>query len=183
MRLPVLPTLVVVAAVATMIALGVWQLQRRAEKQALLATYAAAQGLPPIAWPVRIDPRDPPLFRRSAMQCARVTDWRTEAGRNRRGDTGWVHVASCDTGGRAVVGWSQLPDPPPWVGGMVQGVIGPDRDGIRLVATAPAPGLQPARPPSLEDVPNNHLAYALQWFFFAAAALVIYLLALRRRTR
>jgi len=31
--------------------------------------------------------------------------------------------------------------------------------------------------------PNNHLSYAIQWFFFAATALVIYVLALRKRWR
>jgi surfeit locus 1 family protein len=32
-------------------------------------------------------------------------------------------------------------------------------------------------------VPNNHLAYAVQWFLFAAVASVIYVLALRWRGR
>jgi cytochrome oxidase assembly protein ShyY1 len=59
-------------------------------------------------------------------------------------------------------------------------VIGP---GGRLVALNPAPGLQAAQPPSVDDVPNNHLFYAVQWFFFAVAAAVIYLLALRRQRR
>jgi cytochrome oxidase assembly protein ShyY1 len=35
--------------------------------------------------------------------------------------------------------------------------------------------------PSAADTPNNHLAYAGQWFLFAAAALIIYILAVRRR--
>ena len=48
---PILPTIVVLAAVATMVMLGVWQLQRKAEKDALLAAYAAASNLPPIGWP------------------------------------------------------------------------------------------------------------------------------------
>ena len=30
---------------------------------------------------------------------------------------------------------------------------------------------------------NNHMAYAVQWFLFAATALVIYAVALRRRMR
>ena len=45
-RLPLIPTLVVAAACLTMIGLGIWQLQRSQEKEALLARYAAAQGLP-----------------------------------------------------------------------------------------------------------------------------------------
>jgi cytochrome oxidase assembly protein ShyY1 len=37
-------------------------------------------------------------------------------------------------------------------------------------------------PPNPEDVPNNHLSYAVQWFAFAGIAAGIYLLAVRRRT-
>ena len=35
--------------------------------------------------------------------------------------------------------------------------------------------------PDPSDLPNNHLAYAGQWFFFAITAFIIYVLALRRR--
>ena len=187
-RLPLIPTLLVVAAVAVMIWLGAWQLQRKGEKEALLARYSAAQGLPPIAWPNFVDPKDPPLFRRSSGFCLSVAKWRAASGRNRKGDAGWVHVASCRTGAegpgvQAVMGWSTEPKPPAWTGGEVRGVIAPDaKHVIRLVASEPAPGLQPARPPSPGDVPNNHLFYAIQWFFFAGAAAVIYVLALRRRS-
>ena len=50
-RLPLLPTLVVGIAVAIMIALGIWQLQRAGEKEQLLARYRAAEGQPPISFP------------------------------------------------------------------------------------------------------------------------------------
>lgn len=186
-KLPLLPTFIVAVAVAVMIALGIWQLQRRTEKEEALARYAAAQGLPPIAWPAAVDPNDPPLFRRSEVRCDSVVGWRAVSGRNLAGDAGWVHIASCGVGtglANLVMGWSTTPDPPVWRGGAVTGFIGTDPDqGVRLIAANPAPGLQPARPPSLDDVPNNHLAYAAQWFFFAAAAAVIYILALRRRSR
>ncbi len=81
------------------------------------------------------------------------------------------------------VGWSKNPNAKVnWSGGPVSGMIAPDRrSGMRLVAASAPPGLEPSRPPSLESVPNNHRAYALQWFGFAAIALVIYGLALRRR--
>ena len=52
---------------------------------------------------------------------------------------------------------------------------------MRLVAATPGPGLQPIAPPSPVTIANNHLSYAVQWFLFAAIALVIYVLALRRR--
>ena len=67
---------------------------------------------------------------------------------------------------------------PEWQGGSVEGIVAP---GPRLVAGRPAAGLAPLAPPDPADIPNNHLAYAGQWFFFALTALVIYLLALRRR--
>jgi surfeit locus 1 family protein len=186
---PLIPTLLVAAAVAVMIGLGMWQLQRLDQKRALLARYAAAQGLPPIAWPATPDPKNPPLFRRSAAFCKSVAGWRAVSGQNVRGDAGWAHVAACRTGPegpefQAVMGWSGKPDAPQWPGGLVTGVIGPDREHlIRLTASQAAPGLQPAKPPSLEDVPNNHLFYAIQWFLFAGAAAVIYVLALRKRSR
>ncbi|MEL6875054.1 MAG: SURF1 family cytochrome oxidase biogenesis protein, partial [Pseudomonadota bacterium] len=50
-------------------------------------------------------------------------------------------------------------------------------------ADQPVAGLkQPARP-SVADIPNNHFAYAVQWFLFAAIALIIYGFALRGRSR
>lgn len=188
-RLPVFSSLLVLAAVAAMIGLGVWQLQRLHWKEAMLARYAAAQGLAPIPFPSVPDAKNPPLFRRSSAMCVAVTGWRAESGHNLNDEAGWAHIASCRAGAegpgfQAVMGWSAKPDQPGWQGGEVTGVIGPDRDHvIRLIAANPAPGLQPAKLPSLADVPNNHLFYAIQWFFFAGAALVIYILALRKRSR
>ena len=81
------------------------------------------------------------------------------------------------------MGWSKDPAAPRgWRGGAVRGVIDRDRDHvIMLVSEVAAPGLQPSAPPSPADIPNNHRAYAVQWFLFAGVAVLIYLLALRRR--
>ncbi|ODU20649.1 MAG: hypothetical protein ABS87_09915 [Sphingomonas sp. SCN 67-18] len=189
-RIPILATVVVAAAIALMIGLGIWQLQRAQWKAGLLASYAAAQHQPPIAWPVVPSPKNPPLFRRSSAFCLQVTGWRSVSGRNLQQTPGWSHIASCRSGGgegpgfQAVMGWSTEPADPAWTGGMVEGVIAPDSQSIiRLVATNPAPGLVPSAPPSLEDIPNNHMAYAVQWFLFALIAAIIYVLALRRRNR
>ena len=54
---------------------------------------------------------------------------------------------------------------------------------MRLVAASAPPGLEPSALPSLESIPNNHRFYAVQWFLFAAIALVIYVLALRKRLK
>ena len=190
MKLPFWPTLLVAAAVVVMAGLGVWQLQRMGEKEALIARYHAASRLPPIAWPRVPPPDDSLLFRRAQGFCIEVVGWRATAGRNSAGDTGWSHIASCRTGGmegpgmQVDMGWSNSSAAPVgWRGGEVTGIIAPDRaHRIRLVSAAAAPGLQPSAPPAPELTPNNHLYYAIQWFFFAAAAAVIYPLALRRRT-
>jgi cytochrome oxidase assembly protein ShyY1 len=83
------------------------------------------------------------------------------------------------------VGWSKNPNAKVnWNGGPVSGIIAPDRrTGMRLVAASAPPGLEPSAPPSLDTIPNNHRSYAIQWFSFAAIALIIYGLALKRRSR
>ena len=52
---------------------------------------------------------------------------------------------------------------------------------MRLVAAPPQAGLAQLALPDPRDLPNNHLSYAVQWFLFAATALVIYVLALRKK--
>ena len=52
---------------------------------------------------------------------------------------------------------------------------------MRLVAATAPPGLEPSAPPSIDQIPNNHRAYAVQWFLFALIAGVIYVLAVRKR--
>ena len=82
-------------------------------------------------------------------------------------------------------GWSKDPNAKSsWTGGVVTGVIGPDRKAkLRLVSGEGLGGLVASAPPSLDSIPNNHRFYAAQWFFFAFAALVIYVLALRKRLK
>jgi len=188
-RLPFWPTLIVGIAIAIMIGLGVWQLQRMAWKEALLAEYRTAADKPAIAWPQVPDPRALPLYRASSVNCLEVMDWRSSSGRSASGASGWVHIASCRTGAegpgaQVVAGWSQRPEDPAWSGGQVSGVIAPDSSAlVRLVAAPPVAGLQAVQKPSPEDIPNNHWAYAVQWFLFAGIAAVIYGLAVARRTR
>lgn len=186
-RIPVGPTIIVALAAALMVGLGIWQLCfRLPEKEGLLAQYRAAAGKPSIAFPR--DLRDESvLFRRSEAFCLTVVGWRASSGRNMAGESGWRHVADCSTGaegpGLAVnVGWSRQSDPPVWKGGKVVGIIGPDHDRqVLLVSDVAAPGLVPSEPPSLDDIPNNHFAYAIQWFIFAGLAVGIYAIALWRR--
>jgi surfeit locus 1 family protein len=189
MRLPIFPTLFVAAAAATMIALGVWQIHRADWKEGLIARYHANAKLPPVAWPSVPPADDNLLFRHATGFCLQVTEWRAIAGRNLKDEPGWAHIAACRTGAEGPgmqvdAGWSVSAADPAWRGGLVGGVIAPDRKHrIRLVADRPAPGLLASKPPSPEDMPNNHMLYAIQWFFFAAAAAIIYALALRKKLR
>ena len=182
-QLPVLATTIVLAAVATMIALGFWQLGRLQEKEAQLAIYSAAQtDGREIAYPRDKASLDGALYRRSRFECAQVTDILSVSGSSANGRSGWAHKAECilpdGSTGEVALGWSRDPAAPEYAGGIVTGTIAP---GGRIVADPPLAGLEPLARPDPADIPNNHLAYAGQWFFFALTALVIFFLALRRR--
>ena len=96
-NLPLVPTILVGLAVATMIGLGIWQLDRRQQKEALLASYHEAAGKPPIAWPA-FPPKEPlPLFRHATGNCLSVVGYRTAAGQNLKGEPGYLVIADCRT--------------------------------------------------------------------------------------
>ena len=192
-RLPVVPTLIVLAAVALMIALGVWQLQRAKWKEGLIARYAAADRLPPIAFPTAPLHKDElPLFRHATGVCLRIVGHRAIGGENRVGEPGYVHIVDCVTGGEGPgmsveVGWSKDPNAKVnWAGGPVSGVIAPDRvHRMRLVAASAPPGLEPSKVPDVTSVspvtPGGHRGYAATWFGLALIALVTYVLAVHKR--
>lgn len=186
---PIIPTIIVAVAVGLMIYMGIYEMHRARWKEGLLAQYATAQKLPPIAWPTMPPPKDQlPLFRSATGMCLQPVGKRAIAGENKQGEPGYSQVVLCRTGvegpGMAVeVGWSKNPNAPMnWRGGPVSGIIAPDSQmGMRLVAATAPPGLEPSAPPSIETIPNNHRSYVVQWFAFALIALVIYALALRKR--
>ncbi|MCT2398285.1 SURF1 family cytochrome oxidase biogenesis protein [Novosphingobium mangrovi (ex Huang et al. 2023)] len=184
-RIPVFPTLVVLVAAGIMISLGFWQLRRLHEKEALLAHYAAARDMSEeIDWTSGGVGEDV-LYHRAHMICAGVKSRSSMAGKNADGESGLAQTAQCvlPGGGEALVvlGWSLEPNAGlEWQGGTVRGIIAP---GPRLVADPPVAGLQANAEPDPADIPNNHLSYAIQWFLFAATALVIYAIALRKRLK
>ena len=184
-RRPILPTLIVALAVAAMIALGVWQLRRAEWKADLLARYERAQTMSSnVPWPRTEEELERSLFRWSQFDCQRVLGMRVTAATSAEGEKGVAQIARCaiDGGGEAEValGWSRPTEQVRWGGGEVSGIIA---SGGVLHAAQVLPGLQPLAPPDPNDVPNNHLMYAGQWFFFALTALVIYVLALRKKWR
>lgn len=202
---PLVPTVLVLSAVAAMVMLGVWQLKRAGQKEALIAEVRHNPALPPRSFP-RTGPVTPDMtFRRSALHCLRVVHWQVEAGRAADGSAGFRYIAHCTTGAEGqgalvAVGVGGKPDMKPgWTGGTISGWISKEPDHRSLFAqlTGPELVLRPmlvaeASPiaelkssslPRPDDIPNNHLSYAVQWFLFAVVALVIYGLALKLRER
>lgn len=197
-RLPPIPTIFVAAAVATMIGLGIWQLQRASWKEALLAEYSRATTMPAVDLdPLLAGGRPLPdlSFRRALVTCeARDAAVDARAGRNMADVTGQVFYVNCRPGAsgpagrlRINAGWAPRPNVVRRLSlsGIVAGQLGHiGEDGpITLTAATPSSPLARSQPPALENIANNHLLYAWQWFFFAAAAAVIYALALRKRNR
>jgi surfeit locus 1 family protein len=202
-RIPIIPTILVTLAIAAMVALGLWQLlDRLPKKEAFLAQLAANPAKPPMAFP-RF-PDETLLFRRASGLCLQPTDIKLAGA----GKSGFRAIAECKTGAEGpgmIVQLGTTRDPMAkiaWTGGEVSGYISHAPDGrsligslfdhtpqrLMLVAATPpsnitGPGLNPNGKPDIASVPNNHLAYAGQWFFFAAIAAIIYTLALRRRPR
>jgi cytochrome oxidase assembly protein ShyY1 len=198
-RLPVVPTIIVGLAVATMIALGIWQLQRARWKEALLADYARAESMPAVDLdPLLTSGRPLPdlSFRHALVTCdARDAAVEAMAGRNSADVTGPADYVACRPGAsgeagrlRINAGWADRPDAAQHLtlSGLVAGrlgAVGPDGPVTLVAATAAPPLATASAPPDLATVPNNHRFYAFQWFAFALTAAVIYLLALRRRNR
>jgi surfeit locus 1 family protein len=183
-EVPLVSSVIVLAAVLTMIGLGIWQLNRLDEKEALIARYAAVPvDAARIDYPP-LDQLEASLYRPVRATCEKVASILGVAGQNRLGVSGFSHVAECrlESGAEAKValGWSRNPQSPEWQGGEVLGILGP---GGKIVADPPLGDLGPLAKPDPADIPNNHLAYAGQWFFFALTALVIYFLALRVKLR
>ena len=190
-RLPIVPTIVVALCVALMIALGLWQLvDRLPQKEAFIADLRANPGRPVIAFP--ITPDDRLLFRRATADCRAPVAIEPRGA----GASGFRLIARCRGGLIVQLGTTRDPNGRiAWPGGIVSGYVSHAPDGrsligtlfdhrpqaMMLVAATPPPGLAANAPPDPDSVPNNHLSYGVQWFFFAAIASVIYLLAVRRR--
>lgn len=196
-RWPVVPTILVALACAAMIALGFWQLRRLREKEAFIAQVSANPSKPAVAFP-RF-PDDTLLFRRASAFCLQPVEV-TRAG---AGNAGYRLIALCRTGAegpgfRVQLGTTHDPNAKSnWHGGEVSGWISHAPDARPLIASLvqhrpqemllvsdrPLGGLTANTRPDAGIIPNNHLAYAGQWFFFALVAATIYVLAVRRRFR
>ena len=193
-NVPIIPTILVVAAAGIMVALGVWQLGRADEKEAMIAEFERQSTHPEV---VDIDWGTIDLvYRKVRLDCSDPEGWQAVAGRNDRGQSGLVHRYSCAFSTEfqdmhdsevvttyADIGWSTAPNEPDFEGAVVEGTLVALGDDFKVVASSPLAGLKPLAKPDPKDLPNNHLAYAGQWFFFALTALVIYGFALKSHAR
>lgn len=201
---PLIPTLLVLAACFYMVHLGFWQLDRLHQKQERIARAELALKTREsvsigVVW--REKDSDAFDYRRTAFWCRQVLSSGMVAGRNAAGQAGWVQVANCLTApvatetfqptepphgvpAQVVLGWTRRPAPLPWAGGEVRGWVVPGGESRHhVLADPPLAGLAANASPDPRDLPNNHLSYAVQWFLFAATALVIYALALWKRVK
>ncbi len=179
-----MPTIVVLIAVGVMIWLGFWQIDRMHQKAALISEFQAQQAAEPV---ILLSDNYPLPYRRVAIDCLAARQPEAKSGRNAQGEAGWGLSVLCITRTgvpmRVILGWSRGFQPVPWDGGKVTGTFLTDKTGARIIADPPLAGLQANARPDPKDLPNNHWSYAIQWFLFAATALVIYGLALRKRLR
>jgi surfeit locus 1 family protein len=123
-----------------------------------------------------------------ALRAGLPVGW--QGGESTRGRPGFVARVLCPAhGGSPAVaidlGWVQRATalPPVTMAAPVAGMVrdlGPRATPrYRLIVAAPAPPLQPLKLPTPDDIPNNHLSYAIQWFAFALTLLVIFAVYVR----
>jgi surfeit locus 1 family protein len=197
------PTLATFVVMTVLISLGLWQLQRREWKHALIARLEAAQTLPllaPIDYFRAMAGEKSVQYRRAELPCSpgEVLPYDLKGGSSIGGDSGYLVLVSCRPNKLppdivAVAGWTRRADAarvPVGVDTVFRGLViehpygdAPDRPQFMLIPDSAVAPLQRSLLPSPQDLPDNHLSYAGQWFGLAGALAVIYGVWLRRRLR
>jgi surfeit locus 1 family protein len=200
-RLPLLPTLMTLAMLAILIGLGAWQLQRREWKHELIRQLEAAQNQPllePADFLAAMTGERSVQYRRAELPCSpgTVLPYDIKGGSSATGTSGYLVLVSCRPNKKppdivAVAGWTRRPDAvrtPIAVDTVFTGLVierpygdAPGRPQFMLIPDTAVPPLAVSRLPSPQDLPDNHLSYAGQWFGLAIVLATIYGLWLRRR--
>jgi cytochrome oxidase assembly protein ShyY1 len=199
-RVPLWPTLATFIMMTVLISLGLWQLQRRDWKHALIAELQAAETLPPLEpadyYEAMIGKRSV-QYRRAELPCSpgKILPYDLKGGSSAGGEPGYLVLVSCRPNHKppdivAVAGWTQRPDAatvPVLVDMVFKGIIiehpygkAEARPQFMLIPDTAVAPLLPSRLPEPGDLPDNHLSYAFQWFGFALSLVVIYGVWLRR---
>ena len=202
-RVPWFPTLLTFVMLTVLIGLGIWQLQRRTWKHDLIAQLEAAQTQPllePVDYFKAMTGDASVQYRRAELPCSpgTVLPYDLKGGSSATGTSGYLVLVSCRPNRQppdivAVAGWTKRPDAarvPLLVDTVFTGIIierpygdAPGRPQFMLIPDTAVPPLAPSRMPTPQDLPDNHLSYAGQWFGLAVVLAVIYGLWLRRRLR
>lgn len=208
---PWIPIVAAVLVAAVCVRLGVWQLDRLAQRKERNAVIASGFQAAPLPIDSALDASSTPRFRRVAVLGR--WDYSREqrlSGRTRSGSPG-VHILTpliLDGGARAILvnrGWVYSPDASTvdlaqWREGDIGAFVG-YLDEVPKAATGTdayvayvvalgdsssgtSAASQPARlqPPPFGEL-GPHLNYAVQWFSFAAIALIGTPLVVRRQRR
>lgn len=137
-------------------------------------------------------------YRRAGVDCrpGRVKPYDVKGGTSAADDGGFLILVTCDVAARpnlvVVAGWTLRPDTVTTLdvdahfdGTLIERPYGDARDKPRfmLIPTTAVPPLVPSRVPVPDDLPDNHLSYALQWLAFAVTLAVVYLVYLRQWRR
>lgn len=200
-RIPLIPTVITAIGILILCGLGRWQLERREWKHDLIARLTAAPRLPlvtPQEFRAAMMGDLSVQYRRASIDChaGPKKPYDLRPGSSAKGDSGFYVIVSCRPNDLspdivAVAGWTRRVDAQDQVinldrqftGVVIEKPYGKEanRPRFMLIPEDSVPPLEPPRLPSAEDLPDNHLAYAGQWFGLAIALAVIYGLWLRRR--
>jgi len=200
--LPLGATLMTLIMVPVLIALGVWQLDRRAWKAHLNTELHLAPTKPILdaaALNAARNSKDSFLYRRARVDCApgKVAPYDIRGGDSADGDSGYLLLVNCKPADAnpalvVVAGWSQRPDAAALLdvdvlfeGLVIDHAYGKDssRPRFMLIPRQAVPPLKLSRLPTPGDLPDNHLSYAIQWFSFAAILLGIFAIYTRHWRR
>jgi surfeit locus 1 family protein len=200
-RLPVIPTIITAIGILILCGLGKWQLDRRAWKHDLMERLAAAPNLPevtPEEFRAAMMGDGSVQYRRASIDChaGPKKPYDLRPGSSARGTSGFYVIVSCRPNNRppdivAVAGWTKRVDAKDqtltldhqFTGVVIERPYGdlPGRPRFMLIPDQAIAPLGRPLQPRAADLPDNHLAYAGQWFGLAIALAAIYGLWLRRR--
>ncbi len=204
--LPFGATLLTLVMVPVLIWLGIWQLQRREWKHNVQAELTRAASLPlvtPSDFQDALAGTKSLQFRRAVIDCrpGRVTPYDIKGGSSVSGEGGYRIIVACREPAKhylrgpevvVVAGWAPRPDAVKslaldirFTGTIIEHPYDkePGRPLFLLIPTTAVPPLLPSRIPTPDELPDNHLSYALQWFAFATTLVVIYAIYARRWRR
>lgn len=202
---PVGATLLTLVMLPILLALSYWQFAiRRPWKAELIARLEAAKTLPPVTghdYYRAMIGLDNLQYRRAEVDCrpGRVRPYDTKGGTSANDDGGFLVLVDCNDHARhakpdlvVVAGWTLRPDrvrtldlDTRFTGTLIEHPYGTEagRPQFMLIPTTAVAPLVPSRTPVPDDLPDNHLSYALQWLAFAATLAGVYLVYLRQWRR